>query len=428
MTKSLRVLVTPREIAGVASGLQDTLGARGHEVDVLLRWTHPFAYALRPSRSYLLRKLAPLVVETEGSSVARLRRLVSLVARVMLLPFLAARYDAVVFLGQDTFVRGGWDRRLLGRLGVRIITVFCGSEARPPYLDGWYAGAGSTTSLDDARSAVTRTRERVQQAERDSAAVVNHAGGAQFHTRPFLDWAVVGFAQRQQVVSAAPDSSSARSGARLRVLHAPSDPRMKGTHEIRAAMAALADEGIEFDYVEVSGRSHTEVLELLRGADLVVDQLYSDALLPGLATEAARAGTAVLVLGYASGLVADAAARTGAPTAHYAHPDDLLPRVRRLLTDSEHRASMAADLHAFVTVGHWSLDAIGQRWERIVAGDADPDWYDVPTEIVYADGCAVSARDDAIFLRRYVERFGARALELDHHPRLAAALLARVEG
>jgi len=203
---------------------------------------------------------------------------------------------------------------------------------------------------------------------------------------------------------------------------------MKGTHEIRAAMGALDDEGIDFDYVEVSGRSHAEVLELVRGADLVVDQLYSDSLLPGLATEAARAGTAVLVLGYASDLIADAAARTGAPTAHYAHPDDLLTRLRRLLTDPEHRASVAADLHAFVTVGHWSADAIGARWERIVTGDADPAWYDVPAEIVYPYGCAVSARDDAVFLRRYVERFGAAALELDHHPRLAAALLARVEG
>ena len=169
------------------------------------------------------------------------------------------------------------------------------------------------------------------------------------------------------------------------------------------------------------------MLELLRGADLVVDQLYSDSLLPGLATEAARSGTAVLVLGYAAALIEDAAARTGAPTAHYAHPDDLLVRARRLLTDPEHRASVAAELHAFVTVGHWSAAAIGQRWERIITGDADPAWYDVPTEIVYPYGCAVSARDDVAFLRSYIDRFGAAALELDHHPQLAGALLALIE-
>ncbi|MDQ1708888.1 MAG: hypothetical protein QOG49_273 [Frankiaceae bacterium] len=420
LSRRQRILVTPREIAGVAGGLQQALGSRGRTVDVLLRWRHPFAYAIDPIASRPLRAASALVVEDEGAANPRLRTGVSLAVRLLLLPVIAARYGAVVFVGPDTLVRGGWDRRVLRRLGVNIVTVFCGSDARPPYLDGWFAGAGAPATLEEARAAVTRTRERVQAAERDSTYVVNHAGSAQFHRAPFLDWTVVGFAQRHELAPAAP--AHARAAGPLRVLHAPSDLRMKGTQQIRVAIDRLHAEGIEFDYMEVSGRSHAEVQQLLQGADLVIDQLFSDAVLPGLATEAARAGTAVLVCGYAASLVADAARRTGAPVDHYAHPDELVPALRRLLTDSAHRASVADQLHAFVTTGHWSAGAIAARWERILAAAPDDAWFDQPATIEYAAGCAVSEHDRVAYLRAYVGRFGPAALELDHHPALAAVV------
>lgn len=426
MSRRDRVLVTPREIAGVASGLQFVLGRRGFSADVLLRWPHPFAYSLQPTGSRLLRVLAGVIAEHEAAVGARVRRAASLALRTALLPYLAARYGAVVYIGPDTLLRGGLDRRLLGRLGVRTITVFLGSEARPPYLDGWYAAPGSPASLDDARAAVRRNRERVELAERDSSFVVNHAGGVQFHRKPFLDWTVVGYPQRSD---AAPESAT-RTGpdGQLRVLHAPSDPRMKGTEAIRAAIATLRAEGIDIEYVEVTGRAHADVLQLLGTADLVVDQLYSDALLPGLASEAAHAGTAVLVCGYAADLLEDAARRAGAPTSHYAHPDQLLPRLRELLTDGERRAELAAGLHRFITHGWWSADATGARWERILGGTPDPAWFSSPQDIVYVHGCAVAAADGCSYLRAYVDRFGADALELEHHPRLAAAVADRTGG
>lgn len=414
-----RILITPREIAGVSAGLQAMLAGRGHHVDVLLRWRHPFSYIHARARSRVLRLMSRFVVEEEDAAHPRRQRVVSLAVRLMLLPLIARRYDAVVYVGPDTLLRGGRDRRWLHGRGLTIVTVFCGTEARPPYMDGWYAGADSTATLAEVRSAVTRNRERVQQAERDSTYVLTHAACGQFLQMPFLDWTVVGFAQREQV----PASTAPRSAdAPLVVLHAPSVPRMKGTAQIRAAMAHLQEE-MDVEYVEVTGRSHAEVQSLLAGADLVVDQLYSDYALPGFATEAARSGTPALVFGYAAELVNDAARRTSGPTDHYTTPDALLPALRRVLSDTTHRASIAQQLHDFVTVGHWSHPAIGARWERILAADADPDWFDQPLDIVYASGCAVSDIDQAAHLRNYLAAYGVGALELEHHPALVAALL-----
>jgi hypothetical protein len=57
------------------------------------------------------------------------------------------------------------------------------------------------------------------------------------------------------------------------VVHAPSNPAVKGTALIEAALAELADEGLEFDYKRVEGMSHEEAMGWYRRADVVVDQL-----------------------------------------------------------------------------------------------------------------------------------------------------------
>jgi glycosyltransferase involved in cell wall biosynthesis len=55
----------------------------------------------------------------------------------------------------------------------------------------------------------------------------------------------------------------------LVVAHAPSDTRAKGTDFIRAAVRQV--NGLE--YIEATGRTHSEITAALARADLVVDQL-----------------------------------------------------------------------------------------------------------------------------------------------------------
>ena len=57
------------------------------------------------------------------------------------------------------------------------------------------------------------------------------------------------------------------------VVHAPSAPMLKGTPHVREAVETLRQEGVRFRYEELTGESHALVLEKVREADLVVDQL-----------------------------------------------------------------------------------------------------------------------------------------------------------
>jgi glycosyltransferase involved in cell wall biosynthesis len=60
---------------------------------------------------------------------------------------------------------------------------------------------------------------------------------------------------------------------KLRILHAPSDPGVKGTEHVLKAVEDLKEEGYEIELDLVRNLPHQEALEHYRQADIVVDQL-----------------------------------------------------------------------------------------------------------------------------------------------------------
>lgn len=76
------------------------------------------------------------------------------------------------------------------------------------------------------------------------------------------------------------------------VIHAPSDPYIKGTDVIENTLSDLARHGVKFEYKRIRGMNHSELLELLSEADVVVDELVYHG--PGfLGLEAMASGCAV---------------------------------------------------------------------------------------------------------------------------------------
>ena len=63
----------------------------------------------------------------------------------------------------------------------------------------------------------------------------------------------------------------------LRVGHFPNHPHFKGTHYLERAVAQLRAEGVDIELVLLSGLQQTEVIEVMKGLDVLVDQLLSGA-------------------------------------------------------------------------------------------------------------------------------------------------------
>lgn len=81
---------------------------------------------------------------------------------------------------------------------------------------------------------------------------------------------------------------------KLRIAHAPSHRKAKGTELILAALDKLKSEGFEFELVLIEGLSNQAAKKLYETADVFVDQLFSG-WYGGLAVEAMALGKPVLV-------------------------------------------------------------------------------------------------------------------------------------
>ncbi len=81
---------------------------------------------------------------------------------------------------------------------------------------------------------------------------------------------------------------------RIRVLHAPSNPNVKGTPVVRAAIMTLKSKGYDFDYIELTGVDNSIVIEELKKSHIVLNQFYL--LTPGIfGLEAMASCNAVLM-------------------------------------------------------------------------------------------------------------------------------------
>ncbi len=67
---------------------------------------------------------------------------------------------------------------------------------------------------------------------------------------------------------------------KIKILHAPSNPLIKGTPLVRAAIKKLETEGYDFEYIELMNKPNKEVLLMLEKSDIVLNQFY--ATMPGV--------------------------------------------------------------------------------------------------------------------------------------------------
>lgn len=106
-------------------------------------------------------------------------------------------------------------------------------------------------------------------------------------------------------------SVSIFSSGRPLVVHAPSEPNVKGTKYIKAAVDRLKVRGLEFDFVVIEGMANAEARGWYEKADLIVDQL---------------------LLGW-YGVLALECMALGKPVISYIRPEDLSLVQKDLVTD-----------------------------------------------------------------------------------------------
>lgn len=411
----MKILIGPIEIAGYYWQLTQGFRENGVRCDFVTLDEHPFGYESDPPPTLirLARALDRISRRRFLSRISsRLRFLCLLVWFLLALP----RYDVIIYGFGRTFLPNFLDVRI-ARFFKRTIIVNLGhgSDVRPPYMNGAskYVWAADGAKLAEA------TQRKVELVENWEIYATHIIGApystSQFASRPFIDWFALGVPTAPQTSTRDRSVNELRERP-IRVLHAPSRSRDKGTSAIRKIVRAIEREGVPLEYKEIQNQPNSVVLEALNWADLVVDQMWSDTPLAGFACEAAQRGCAVVVGGYGLNDIHLYSA-AALPPSVTASPEDLPATLSDLIKTPDLIVNSGCDLQAFVEA-HWRRDVVAGRYAQVAESEDLSGFTIDPRSVAYVAGGGAPKETVGAAVRSIVMTAGRQALGLDHRPDL----------
>jgi hypothetical protein len=417
--KPPRIFLGPCEIAGYYASLETGLRELGIVVRAIDLEGNPFLYGAG-SRHYpgivrLARRVGARYRQTANPFCHAVWMVAHALVNTMVLAWAIAHYDVFVFGFGKTFL-GTRELPLLRRLGKRVIFVFHGSDARPPYIDGVRMAPDRAMPILDCIALTRKMKASIGRIERGSDVVVAQPAFSHFFERPVVNFFAIGVPWR--------DPPSLTEDGRhsdhcIRILHSPSDPTVKGSARIREVVDQLKSEGLPLELVELREVPNDVVLREITACDFAIDQIYSDAPMVGFATEAAVAGKPTIVGSYAWPENHRVFGQVPMPPVEECAPEGLFAAVRGLSAEAEKRRSLGLAAQAYVHE-YWSRAQIAGRFMTLIEGRAAAEWMFDPRELRYVEGCGLTRDQARANVRAVIEVGGPAALCLSDKPELEA--------
>jgi glycosyltransferase involved in cell wall biosynthesis len=430
-----KILIGLGEIAGYGANLRKGFRQLGVECDFISVMEHPFGYG-GDDTNLLVRWVRWVRVKRENTPRSQtLRRALWFnlyaLTRLLLLLWALPRYDVFIFLTNRTFL-GHFDLPILKLLNKKIIFRFGGTDTRPPYLDGGIMAKSRGLSIAQCVRATKKQKKIVSVIDKYADVIVNYPPVAHFHERPFVASVLNPYHDdlNQEV-----DERDNPTGS-VRILHAPSTPEPKGTVQIRQVIKALESKGYNIDFVEVSGKPHSVVLEEILRCDFVVDELYNDAPLGSLPAEAAFHGRPTVNGAYYAehicrdlqpewlppGICRDLQPEW-LPPGIFCHPDDLEQAIEKMIVDKDYRLELGRKAKTFVET-YSSPRQVAKNYLQLIEGNFPQEWLYDPINIRYLLGASLSESRVRELVRAVIEEGGVEALQLDDKPELREMFVA----
>ena len=415
-----RIFIGLRELSGYYHHLKkgfDTLGLESVFVNLS---GHPYQYGTddNPPMINIINRIAQKIgSHFNGNWVTRVIWVVFLqnIISLFLLPWALFRFDVFIFASNSTFFFF-IDLPILKLFGKKVIYVFHGSEARPVYLNG-YVIKNDSLSFILVGIVVARIQKiMISVIDRFADYVINIPPQAYFHSRPFISWWMIGVPHDVKDTNHISPSRKFLS-ASIRILHAPSKPEPKGTPVIRQAVQSLKQKGHSIDYVEITGRPNSEVLQELAKCDFIVDEIYSDTPMAVFATEAAFAGKPAVVGSYYVNQIKDDLPTDNMPPSMFCHPDLLEASMEKLIVDHQFREELGKKAQEFV-ITNWSAKKVAQHYLMLIDGNLPREWLYDPHNIRYLHGCGLSEAKAKKIIASFLKTGGRKSLCLSDKPEL----------
>jgi len=316
-------------------------------------------------------------------------------------------YKIFIFVFGQSFYYG-YDLPILRCLNKKIIFVFLGSDARPPYINGAVKNAG----VDDYYKISIKMKKNIKFIEKYSDATINNMTCCHFHEKPILKFALIGLPYIYDDYNIC----TIKKENYIKILHAPSDPIGKGSDHIRTAIRDIRDRGYKIEYIELTGKPHSEVIEQLQSCDFVVDQVFAGPL-GGFSTEAAWFGKPAVIGGYYAEYIQDDYSPEDIPPCLFCHPDKIMDAIERLIRDENYRLELGKSAQEFVRT-RWTPEEIAKCYLKIIESNIPVNWFFDPHDVYYLQGYGLPEDKSKEIIRAMVKKYGVKSLCLSDKPKL----------
>jgi hypothetical protein len=329
-------------------------------------------------------------------------------ASLMLFFWTLIFFDVYIFGFAGTFFNYR-ELAVLKFLNKKIIYLFHGTDSRPPYLNGIY----QDRSVEEIINSSSDLKNRLTKIEKYADHIICNPPQGQFHERKFINRLSIGSPISCPNDDLVKQSGKSKQGVTL--IHFPSNPKAKGTTEIRKIVKSLKNDGYKIDYIELKNVSNQTVMDEISKCDIVVDQLYSDFILTGASMEASCLGKPSVMGGYYADYLGDDYKGFVMPV--FCLPEDLRESLIELIGDKALREKRGREAHEYVS-DFCSPIHVAKKYLRIISGDIPREWYYDPQNISYPFGCGMSKDNIKVTVSRIINDKGISALQISDKPKL----------
>ena len=362
----MKIVISGHEICGLIHDLAVELGKRGHSVTTIAMRHRFFPYSYDYDQydfpvSFLGKRYgAPEIWRTAFKALWELnsRGQKSIETRLRLNQL----------RGTDLYIRvWGWipfDREVLSGLrkrGTRVATLLMGSDVRDYRVFAQQYGLDSLNVPDEYREPkLWKKIETLRTHERFADVIFSCPDQMGLALRPY---------HHLQIPIDLSKFNFNVSGREIpKIVHAPSEPALKGTDKIEAALAQLSGEGHAFEFVSLRDLPHARVLEILSDADILVDELVLHG--PGWLSFEAMASGCVAATRYLKD-----SPESFRPPVVAIDENNIVDELRRLISDRGLRVRLANDGRRYVEENNSVERVVTNLLEKVESGGTGSDDY-----------------------------------------------------
>ncbi len=375
MSKRIRIGILPVETAGYVEGLELGLKAIGMDVRAVSIEKHPMKYSQLAKNPKWSVWLSSITQTMNSKSVIFLTPLylAGLTLRVWGSIWVLWRFDLIILNNGRSLLPFHVDLLLYRLKGIQIFSMLGhGSEIRPACLD--CLGENTEFTKKEAKSIHNKCSSRrnyVRRVESLSHIVISTPTLSHYLRGRYVNGHLLGIpvSNPLDVIGSTPKAPDRKPSGKIKVVHIPSNPQIKGTKIITQVCSRLVAEGL-IEFESKTGVPHTEALELLASSDLLVDWLYSDIYMPVLATEAAFLSKPAIVAGYAWDYLDQSKSRSSKPPVINIDPDELEETIRFYVRNPNELKALGSEAQAFV-MERRDPSTVARKYVRLISNDQE---------------------------------------------------------